>query len=140
MLSEWKQKLRDLYSWIPNKIFHTFFLPSIDDKCRADEVIQEKLLPQDSSSSDSARFLMDVISCLDNHGIQALSYYVREKKSFRDDFSAYLEMRKAKAKDVDEEKLNQKMSVLGSKLPEEGFKEGFKVCLFDYFISLYLST
>lgn len=100
-------------------------MPSVEDKCRADEVIQNKLLPQEAKSGETARFLIDIVSCLDLHGTQALSYYIREKKIFRDEIRAYLELRKAKGKDADEEKLNQKMSFLTAKLPTLG--DGFKV-------------
>lgn len=48
-----------------------------------DEVIQESLLPKDTAkSSDSARFFIDMISGFDVHGMQALSYYVTDKKLY----------------------------------------------------------
>jgi hypothetical protein len=32
LLSEWSDSQVKLFAWIPNKIFHGFFLPTIDDK------------------------------------------------------------------------------------------------------------
>jgi hypothetical protein len=63
------------------------FSPSdLTRRCRVDEAIQDFLLPKDAAkSSDSARFIIDMLSGFDLHGIQALTFTMTDKKLYADE-------------------------------------------------------